>query len=145
MKSFFVLGLVLLLVLWGHDAVLGQGGGFGGVFSPELGRLSPRLGYELEAISEEPVSGQGTELSFVRQDFEILLPLGQDEGYESFLTADVVKFPTSDPASGSVSSMVPVHSPVNIFFKKRCFSSSLPNACTSLPAPWVSPGYIINA
>ena len=52
----------------------------------------------------------------------------------SFLVAVVVKAPTSDPASGSVRSMVPVHFPVYIFLRKSF--SALADMSTPVIAHW---------
>ena len=53
--------------------------------------------------------------------------------------------PTSDPAAGSVSSIVPVHSPENSFLRKSFFCWSVPKCWMSSPAPCVSPAYITKA
>ena len=67
-------------------------------------------------------------------EMNILFPV-REYVPSSFFTAMVVNAPTSEPAWGSVRSMVPDHSPLYIFFRKRFFCFSVPNLSTSFPAP----------
>ena len=53
--------------------------------------------------------------------------------------------PTSEPACGSVSCIVPIHSPVVSFSRYFCFSASVPWLFSASIAPMVSTGPMPNA
>ena len=60
-------------------------------------------------------------------------------------TALVVSAPTSLPAPGSVSAMVPAHFPESMLGRYLSFCTCVPYSSTSVAAPSVRPGYMKQA
>jgi hypothetical protein len=53
-------------------------GGFGNLFSPNVGELPLRATFRSTIFPNEKVEGQGTSLGFSQEDFSLLVPLYQD-------------------------------------------------------------------
>jgi hypothetical protein len=62
-------------------------GGFGNLFSPNVGQVPILAGFGTTWLPQERVRVQGTELGFVRENFSVLLPVCQDGCNDLSLTA----------------------------------------------------------
>lgn len=63
--------------------------GFAHAFSRELGQLESQVRYETTVFGQQSVKDQDTDLGFTRYDLDIVLPLFQNESYETALTAGI--------------------------------------------------------
>lgn len=57
--------------------------------SPFIGQLSPDIEFGASGISQESVSGQNTDLSYVQYGYDLFVPLRQNEQFESAFTSGV--------------------------------------------------------
>ena len=80
--------LTAFLILALVAAVCGEEG-FSGAFNPQLGKLQSQVQFESSISLDESVHGQKTDLGMARYGLQMLLPLRQNESFESAVFSNI--------------------------------------------------------